>query len=205
MKNVIKTVAAAMLLLVGSQAFAQSFGAGYVNSTKTTGNSTSSANGFYVGVNYKAEFAPGLSLNPGIYYEFLTSSNGANVGSIIAADATVQEHYVNVPFHVSYAMNFAPTFKLFVYAGPTANVGIASTTKTTVTSVIGGSSKSINNYDEGYNYSRFDVMLGGGIGAEVMNKIRVNVGYDWGMLDRNTSDNASLHRNRLTAGVAFVF
>ncbi len=197
-----------MLLLVGSQAFAQSFGAGYVNSTATTkinSNSTStSANGFYVGVNYKAELAPGLSFNPGIYYEFLSSSEGINRG-IAKSDATVKEHYVNVPFHVSYAMNFTPDFKLFVYAGPTANVGIASNTKYTVSTIVGGGSETINNYDDDYDYARFDVMLGGGIGAELMNMFRVNVGYDWGLVNRYSSDNVSLHRNRLTAGIAYVF
>ena len=55
------------------------------------------------------------------------------------------------------------------------------------------------------NYSRFDVMLGGGIGVEVMNKIRLTVGYDMGMLDRNSNDNVTLKRNRLTAGAALVF
>ena len=48
-------------------------------------------------------------------------------------------------------------------------------------------------------------MLGGGIGVEVMNKIRLTVGYDMGMLDRNSNDNVTLKRNRLTAGAALVF
>ena len=191
---------AAALLLMGTTAFAQSFGAGYVQSTAN--NST--ANGFYAGFGYSAEIMPGLSLNPGLYYEFLTSTTGASLGSWASYSGKTTEHYVNIPLHLSFAYSFAPTFKLFVYGGPTANVGIASSTKVSG-SVLGfGGSDTIDNYKD-TNYSRFDIMLGGGIGAEVMNKIRLTVGYDMGMLDRDNSDNGTLKRNRLTAGVAFVF
>jgi len=201
MKNVIKTVAAALMLLIGSQAFAQSFGAGYVQSTDS-GKNTS--NGFYAGFGYSAEIMPGLSLNPGLYYEFLTASSSSNVGSIFSASGKTTEHYINVPLHLSYAISFAPTFKVFVYGGPTANVGIASNTVLSA-SVLGVSgSETVNNY-ENENYSRFDVLAGAGAGIEVMNKFRLNVGYDWGLFDRDKSDNAVLKRNRLTAGVAFVF
>ena len=187
-------------MMLATAANAQSFGAGYVQSTANS----ASSNGFYAGFGYSAEIMPGLNLNPGLYYEFLTSTTGASLGSWASYSGKTTEHYVNIPLHLSFAYSFAPTFKLFVYGGPTANVGIASSTKVSG-SVLGfGGSDPIDNYKD-TNYSRFDIMLGGGIGAEVMNKIRLTVGYDMGMLDRDNSDNGTLKRNRLTAGVAFVF
>ena len=203
---------AAALLLIGTTAFAQSFGAGYVQSTKTDGSSSVAANGFYAGFGYTAKFAPGIALNPGIYYEFLTNSSAGSVGipglATVSGNSKTTEHYVNVPLHLSFSYSFAPTFKLFVYGGPTASIGIASNTKSTTSTstIIGsGSSTSTNdNYASG-NYSRFDILAGGGIGAEVLKKIRINVGYDFGLLDRDNSENSSLKRNRLTAGVAYVF
>ena len=191
---------AAALMMLATAANAQSFGAGYVQSTA---NSTTS-NGFYAGFGYSAEIMPGLNLNPGLYYEFLTNSNGAGLGDILSISGKTTEHYVNVPLHLSYALQLAPNFKFFVYGGPTANMGIASSTKTSVSSVIGGGSDTRNNYNN-ENYSRFDILAGVGGGIEVMNKFRVNVGYDWGLLDRNKSENATLKRNRLMAGVAFIF
>ena len=204
---------AAALMLIGSSAFAQNFGAGYLQSTKTDGSSSVTANGFYAGFGYTASIAPGISLNPGIYYEFLTNSSAGSAGipglATISGTSKTTEHYLNVPLHMSFAYSFAPTFKLFAYAGPTVNFGIASNTKsTTSTSTFIGSGSSTNttdNYADGSNYSRFDLMAGGGLGAEVMNKFRITVGYDFGLLDRNNSDSTSLKRNRLTAGVAFLF
>ena len=192
---------AAALMMLATAANAQSFGAGYVQSTANS----ASSNGFYAGFGYSAEIMPGLNLNPGLYYEFLTSSTGGNIGSWASYSGKTTEHYVNVPLHLSFAMAFAPTFKLFVYGGPTANVGIASSTKVSGNVLGFGGSDTINNYGENSNYSRFDIMAGGGIGAEVMNKFRVNVGYDFGLLDRDKTDNGTLKRNRLTAGVALVF
>ena len=200
---------AAALMMLATAANAQSFGAGYVQSTQKYNNTSSTANGFYAGFGYTADMTPkgsaiSLALNPGIYYEFLSSTSAGSLW-LVSGESKTQEHYVNVPLHVSVGFNFAPTFKLFAYAGPTANVGIASSTKSTLS--IGGASGSTepsDNYKSG-NYGRFDIMLGGGVGAEIMNKFRVNVGYDLGMLDRHNSDNVTLKRNRLTAGVAFIF
>ena len=115
----------------------------------------------------------GISLNPGIYYEFLTNSSasGASVPGIVSVSGSSKttEHYVNIPLHLSFALNFAPTFKFFVYGGPTASVGIASTTKSTSSASIdiigwssGPSTSTSDNYAEGSNYSRFDIMAGGG-------------------------------------------
>jgi len=203
MKKVIAIAAA--LMLVGSTAFAQNFGAGYVQSTKTDGSSSVAANGFYAGFGYTANIASGLSLNPGLYYEFLTNSNAGGIGPISYSGKTT-EHYVNVPLHLSFAYSFAPTFKFFVYGGPTANFGIASkTVDTGGIAGIGSATSTTDNYADGSNYNRFDILAGVGGGIEVMNKLRLTVGYDWGLMDRDNRDNATLKRNRLTAGAAFIF
>ena len=195
---------AAGLMLLGTTAFAQSFGAGYVQSTAKIDNSSSVANGFYAGFGYRAEILPFLSLNPGIYYEFLTSSESGGLGKILSYSGKTTEHYVNVPLHLSLDLKFAPSFKMFIYGGPTANIGIASNTKYDG-SVLGfeGSDK-VNNYKDN-DYSRFDILAGGGIGVELFSRVRVNVGYDFGLLDRIKDDDITLKRNRLTAGLAYIF
>ncbi len=195
---------AAALMLLGTTAFAQSFGAGYVQSTQKYDNTSSVANGFYAGFGYSAEILPGLSLTPGLYYEFLSSTSAGSLWFVSGESKTI-EHYANVPLHLSYGLDLSPKFKFFVYGGPTANIGIASTTK----SILSAGSASykadpVDNYKNG-DYSRFDVMLGAGAGFEVANKIRLTVGYDWGMLDRHASADIKLKRNRLTAGAAFIF
>ena len=187
---------AAALMLIGTTAFAQSIGAGYAQSTHKFGKTSVAANGFYVGVGYTAEIMPGLNLNPGLYYEFLTDDENFSGVGLLQGKTT--EHYVNVPLHISYGMDFAPTFGMFIYGGPTASVGIASTTNGAVLNT------NQNNYEDD-DYSRFDIMLGGGVGVNLMKKIRITVGYDFGMLDRYKDDDYTIKRNRLTAGVAYIF
>lgn len=196
---------AAGLMLIGTTAFAQSFGAGYVQSTQKFNKTASTANGFYAGFGYTAEILPFLSLNPGIYYEFLTAKDGLSFGSLASVSGKTTEHYVNVPLQLSLSLPLAPTFKMFLYGGPTANIGIASTTKVTGR-VLGfeGEESKVNNYEKG-EYNRFDIMLGGGIGAEVAKRVRLTVGYDFGMLNRAKNSDDVLKRNRLTAGAAFIF
>lgn len=195
---------AAGLMLIGTTAFAQNFGAGYVNSTQKYNNTSSVANGFYAGFGYSAEILPGLSLNPGLYYEFLSSTSSDSIW-FVSGESTTVEHYVNVPLHLSYGIKFTPSFKFFIYGGPTANIGIASTTKSKISA--GNASVKIdptNNYED-KDYSRFDVLLGAGAGFEIANRIRLTAGYDWGMFDRHASADINLKRNRLTAGLAYIF
>ena len=52
-------------------------------------------------------------------------------------------------------------------------------------------------------------MVGGGLGIDLMERFRVTVGYDFGMFnkldDGDDSASAKFTRNRLHAGIAFLF
>ena len=48
-------------------------------------------------------------------------------------------------------------------------------------------------------------MLGGCFGLLFNDMIRFQVGYDMGMLNRYNSNNYTVKRNQMTAGVAFLF
>ena len=90
--------------------------------------------------------------------------------------------------------------KVFAYAGPSLQMGLASTSKITV----GGTTNTTNNYDND-SYGRMNVLVGGGIGADIADMLRLTVGYDFGLLDRNSSDNVSLKTSQLHVGVAYLF
>ena len=208
MKKIVTLLSAALVLLAGASAFAQtSVGAGYLSSVNVnkSGNSSEALNGFYAGVGFTVPITAGINFTPGLYYGYITKSNASNFGSIASASGKLQEHYVNIPLHFSYSLDLSQGFRLFAYAGPSASIGVASTyTLSGNVAGISGSSKT-DNYKDGSNYNRFDVMLGGGVGLEFNDMIRFQVGYDWGMLNRYNSDNVNVHRNQLTAGVAFLF
>ncbi len=210
MKKIIVILSAALMLLAGTNAFAQmSVGAGYVNSTdavkfsKNDDASTNVINGFYAGVGYTLPVSAGLNFTPGVYYELLTKKDVASLGGLTAS-GTLTEHYLNVPLHFSYGASPAAGVRIFVFAGPTAKLGLASTTDSNA--AIGGISLGGETNNFGSDYGRFDIMLGGGAGLE-FSSFRLTVGYDYGLLNRYTgsSDSITRHTSRLHVGLGFLF
>lgn len=210
MKKIFTTILAASMMLVGLNAFAQmSVGAGYVNSDqrfrlkKDSKPEVGNLSGFYAGGEYNIDLMKYISIAPGIQYEFLASKESQFLG----IKSKLQEHYVNVPVNVRFNFPLANDLRLFAFGGPTLSCGIVSKSIANIP-IIG--EKKLDNYGKNEisgdksSYGRFDVMLGAGLGFEALNAIQVKVGYDWGLLDRNSTD-AIQHRNRLYIGVAYMF
>ena len=202
MKKIFTTLLAASLMLLGTQAFAQmSVNAGYLNSTQSFQDSNSksiNSNGAYAGVSFNIPVAGEFGFAPGVYYSLITNKSGG-AGTILgipaSASSTFMEHAINVPLYFNYGRDLARDTNVFVYAGPTLQYGLASTTK-----LAGG----VGEFS-GENYNRFNVYLGGGIGFQV-SAIQITVGYDYGMMNLYKGDNATkTHRSNLKLGLGFVF
>ena len=138
MKKILSTLLAASLMLLGTQAFAQmSVNAGYLNSTQSFGDSNTksiNSNGAYAGVSFNIPLSGGFAVAPGVYYSMITNKTEAS-GRIpfldipISGASTFMEHAINVPVYFNYGMDLARDTNVFIYAGPTAQYGLASTTK----------------------------------------------------------------------------
>lgn len=208
MKKIIITLA--LVAAAATSAFAQaSVGAGYLNSTSTTkvGDNTSKGgalNGFYAGADYSVALGP-VAFTPGIYFSYLSGKKTSNLGSIASASGTTTEMYLSVPMNFSYGIDLGSSLRAFVYAGPTLNLGCSATYKAEASALGASGEKTIDLYGDNSNYGRFDLQLGGGIGVDIMKMIRISAGYNYGMLDRNSSDNISLHRSEMHVGAAFLF
>ena len=212
MKRIVKTIIAASLMLVSTQAVAQlSVGVGYLNSTSKTkaGDvvSTLPSNGFYAGAEYNISDGKGFGISAGAYYSYLIaakSGNGSIAGINLGGKATVEEMYLDIPVNFNLSAKVNSSLRAFLFAGPTFSVGLSSTTKGEGS--IGGinleTGKHDNYSDDDYN--RFDILLGGGIGIDY-GSLRLKVGYNAGMLNRYKSDNVIQKRNVLSAGIAFLF
>lgn len=192
MKKIIITLAA---MAVAVSSFAQaSIGAGYLNQSKS--NSDAKAlNGFYVGADYNINLTGGLGVAPGVYYNFATWSEGGK-----NANASINEHYISIPVMFNYSVNVAPGFDLFAFAGPTGRFGLASESKGSVA----GFSASGDNYKND-NYQRAALLIGGGVGADIADKVRFTVGYDYGLTNRYKNSNVSFNDKLVHVGVAFLF
>lgn len=202
MKKFVTILSAALLLLAGTNAFAQmSVGAGYLSSTETVKSGSSSTdrtplNGFYAGVSYTVPIASGISFTPGIYYGLAAKSNATSIFGL-QIEGKQQDSFINVPLHFSFGAELGSGLRCFVYGGPSASFAVAS-------KVISGST-TYDRLKDNDSLQRFDLMLGGGVGLEINDIVRFQVGYDFGMLNRTDSENFLVRRNQLTAGVAFLF
>ena len=195
-----KAMLMAAALLVAVTSFAQvQIGAGYVNSsdrTKISNDaevSTAASNGVYAGLGVTLPLAGDLAVTPGVYYMFLTSHNGRSVANgILSASGDLQEHYVNVPIYFNYGAELVPNFRLFFFGGPTFSAGLIS--KTVLSASILGFSANTDKDEE--------IQAAYDLGK----RLRLTVGYDFGMMNRYTEGNGIIrHRNQLHGGLAFLF
>ena len=200
------------LMLVSAPAFAQfHIGGGFANSmdrfkTQNTELSTNSANGAYAGIGFNIPIVGDLSLAPGVYYTFLSSNTGrSTLGGLVSAGAKTQEHYINVPLRFEYGSEILPNLRLFFFGGPSVSFGLASKTRYSAGLLDYKVDTVLDNYNAG-GYGRWDVMAGGGMGLDLIKRIRLSIGYDFGLLNRYTNSSSIIrHRNQLNAGVALLF
>ena len=215
MKKLFTTVLAASLMLVATNAFAQlSGGAGYINATdKSTytdskGNKTTTEtplNGFYVGAQYDMPVpaVSGLGVEAGLYANFLFGSKHYDgLFGLGAGTDKYSEINLNVPVHATFGFSLAGDTNVFAYAGPTFQLGLKSTGTYILDS--DKSSKTVTDNYADPDRNRFNLLIGGGIGAQVSG-IRITVGVDQSLLNYLTADGYTGSRFQLKIGVGYAF
>ena len=206
MKKVIAFLCASGLMLLAAPAFAQlSVGAGYFNGNlggKLNGEKLpdEAANGIYAGACYNVplHFAE-LSIVPGAYLSFASSSASegvSNLGIPRSGDTRFTEMAVNVPLMLMHSHAYSGDAKAFIFLGPTFQYGLSSKTKT--------GSGTIDHYASG-QIDKFSLFVGGGVGAVFAEKLRITVGYDYGLTDIYPADAKYLRRVMIRIGVGYVF
>lgn len=225
---------AAALLVVTVNASAQfGFKFGYVNSdtkfkSEDTTTSPKAQNGFYAGFAYDiATPLTGLSIRPGLIYTYvgdksIVAGRAAYEFGISQSKVKDRSHSVGVPIDIKYAYSVNDDFKVYAFAGPRADVGIAYL----VTAKESGNKASWDLYtgnvkvkdsngeeitqelDDTDLFSRFDLRLGLGAGIQYK-KVSLEVGYDWGLLNRFKSeyvdDDETLKKSQFVVGLGFLF
>lgn len=207
MKKIFLTLA--LVAVAATSAFAQvGIGAGYANNAQKLGSGDpSTSNGFYVEGFYNIPVAGGFSIAPGVRYTFLGKTNEAGatiLGINLGASSKTTEHYVGIPVMAQYAIDLGSA-KIFAFAGPTFNMGLASSTVISANAGgIGGETKPSDNYGDNSNYLRTNVFVGGGLGVQV-GSFQIKGAYDYGVLNRLDSDNTTLKDSQFRVGVAYLF
>ena len=122
MKKLILSLAIAAIA-AGSAMAQVSVGAGYLNQTSKSSLSESSSSkgssdGFYVGAAFSCPIIAGLSVDPGVYYGFLTSSTDVNIAGFELANGKTQSHYLMIPIDLRYSFHALDFLDVFALAGP---------------------------------------------------------------------------------------
>lgn len=202
MKKIFSALVAAALVSFGASAQI-SVGAGYANQISNTSigdiDTENSSNGFYAGAEFNCPIIAGLSVDPGVYYGYLVSSQSLLDTDLVTG--STQSHYLTIPINFRYTLHAVDFLDVFAYAGPRFNIGLASTTKTNLL----GIETKYDNFGEDGTLRRFDLGLGAGIGFDLFQLVRVSAGYNWGLLDLHKSDEIRSSNAGWHIGVAVLF
>jgi len=175
-KSLIFVLAAAAMMLAGVNASAQfSIGVGPATRFYFANNHDA-----IYGVGVQVSFEEGKRMSDYFGYsaglDFGTYKNKEYYGT----GASLTEMYVDIPVRAKFYLPLGGNFDLFLFGGAVPSVCVSSHLKS-------GDIKS-SLFDEGFSYSRFDVLAGGGVGVEFAERLKIALGYDHGLLDRDQSD-----------------
>lgn len=230
MKSIVKIIAAvaAGIFLTLDMSAGNGVEIGYLHSSYRTNlnsdemKTASPMSGFQVGLMKDMNIVAGLSLQSGLTYSYLNSAEKEEV-PMFNITGSYTEHMLNIPIQVKYTFDIIPAFGVYVFAGPTLSLGLAATTKLSVSGSIAGNTlegnlkynaytnklKSDNIPDEYVNLvnqylpqdrvmNRFDVLMGGGVGVNIIKFVTVKGGFDYGLLNRLKGDLANVGKlNRM--------
>lgn len=192
-------------LLCFSQLNAQvKFGGGCVihNLTETYNNTSQSypKGGLYV----EALYTTPQNIECGIRYEMVS---GTLSGGGISYNW--DETYINIPVirHFAIGQEFYignTALSTFAYCGVTCSYCLSAEAKYN-----GVSMDMFSFFDEMSGvtgtYNRFDFMCSAGFIFNVGNTVSIDLGYDWGLLDRFTPSNTELKQNQMRLAIQMRF
>ncbi len=190
MKKIIVTLA--LVAVAATSAFAQiGVGLGYQGKTYPDGNNDQNVGGFYVGAHYNSALTDAIGVAAGLDFNYLTGEEKTVGGKF-------KEMGIGLPILFNYAIPVAEGFVLRPFAGPTISFGLSNKYD------LGG--VSVDLYDPDLaGYQRFDILVGGGVALDVMEVIRVSVGYNKGLLNRVKDADPAVTTGGLHFGVAYLF
>lgn len=227
MKSYFKLIAVAVAIFAASIEASAQFGVNisYMNSNARPvqwSDAKNQTNGFTVGIDNELKLIGNfLSIQPGLYYQHLLASEDiVDLGSQLYAKNTYSDYFLAIPLHVKLGFNILPNkmLRVYVFAGPTFEIGLKSADKLSIagegeisynyyTGKFSSSSDEINDIVSGLFpdqevYGRFDVMVGGGVGIQVIRFLDIKVGYDYGLVNRYRKEvDKTVNRGQFYVGV----
>ena len=145
-------------------------------------------NGFYIQAGYGLNVGKHLGIVPGLEYEVVTKTEN---------DVKQPEQYLNIPVKVTYGFSLGNIVELGAFVAPTFSMGLTSKAKVDDTSV--------DMYGEDGFYKRGDFRVGLGVYCDLIEKVRINLNYNFGVVNRSKVDDTTMRRNGVQLGVSYLF
>ena len=145
-------------------------------------------NGFYIHAGYGLNVGKHLGIVPGLEYEVVTKTEN---------DVKQPEQYLNIPVKVTYGFSLGNIVELGAFVAPTFSMGLTSKAKVDDTS--------LDMYGEDGFYKRGDFRVGLGVYCDLIEKVRINLNYNFGVVNRSKVDDTTMRRNGVQLGVAYLF
>lgn len=145
-------------------------------------------NGFYIQAGYGLNVGKHLGIVPGLEYEVVTKTED---------EVKSPEQYLNIPVKVTYGFSLGKIVELGAFVAPTFSMGLTSKAKVDDTS--------LDMYGEDGFYKRGDFRVGLGVYCDLIEKVRINLNYNFGVVNRSKVDDTTMRRNGVQLGVAYLF
>lgn len=205
MKSTLKLILVSMVLSIGILS-AQTYRleVGFVSPKQSGAEfSTNYFNGGRLGVTAEFDLKHNFSLLTGALYSLVYSNKVQYYSSTDSVTYKTFGHSIDIPLRLTYTLPLSKNLKVFGFAGPNLNVGIAQPRKTTATL----SSSLVQVIDEFGNVptngtedlyksamiSRINFQMGAGGGVQWKN-YQLKGGYDFGINSINKVDTSKLFR-----------
>ena len=142
--------------------------------------------------------------------EGVTCTSGTSSHVVLESTNTTKEMYYaisgsstagSLTINVSYKLNLVPSvLAIAPYVGPTFAYGLSSKGSVAV-----GSTTTTSDHYDGTTYGKFDLQVGVGLAFDIVEMVRVSVGYNFGLLDRDSDEDTKVTTSNLNFGVAYLF
>ena len=205
MKSTLKLILVSMVLSIGILS-AQTYRleVGFVSPKQSGAEfSTNYFNGGRLGVTAEFGLKHNFSLLTGALYSLVYSNKVQYYSSTDSVTYKTFGHSIDIPLKLTYTLPLSKNLKVFGFAGPNINVGIAQPRKTTA--VLSSSLREVidefgnvptNGTEDLYKsamISRINFQMGAGGGVQWKN-YQLKGGYDFGINSINKVDTSKLFR-----------
>lgn len=208
MKKFIAIVAFVAAMFVAGNAQAQlSVRFGYAPETFTSkynsASTTENYNGFFVGVHNNFMLKSGLGFTLGVQGRMNMRTEKESVGTI---SNTTKERQIllDVPVALNYTIAFGPNVKVTPFVGPMVSFALSGKTTSTQHGDVTGLNfeETLDWYGDNGWMKRLNLAVMGGVNLKYV-RLNLFAGYQMGLLDIDTFNDASTKTNGFFVGLGY--